>query len=370
MIEIKIPQEDVNSESAILVEWNAPNKSKVSKGQIIFSAETSKAIFEIEAEAEGYIVYNIQEGEEVEFNVPIAYIAESENEIDLALSKLAQEREREEPDVKITRKARQLALQYGVDFKQIDKRGIITEEDVRQLIELDAPLSIVITKAGELPKGVQRVLMLGGGLGGMQVVDILLNDPRLTVIGCLDDDESIKGKRLFGVEVIGKIGLLEDLWEKGEFDSAIITISTNINVRKNFFLKCKELGIPLVNAIDPTVRMNRGVVLGEGNVICAHVHIGVATVIGDNNFISSNCSIEHHNLWGSHNTTGPNCVTSSRVKVGDEVKFGTGIFIQPGISIGSNCQIASGSIITKNIPDNHAVKTKVQVTEVVKIEKG
>ena len=108
-----------------------------------------------------------------------------------------------------------------------------------------------------------------------------------------------------------------------------------------------------------SLNFNRHSFIGEGNVICSLVHIGTCAYIGNNNFISAKGNIEHHNIWGSHITTGPNCITSSRVEVGDCVKFGTGIFIQPGIAIGKNCLISSGSIITRSIPDNHAVKIKL-----------
>ena len=123
--------------------------------------------------------------------------------------------------------------------------------------------------------------------------------------------------------------------------------------------KSKKLKIPFANAICPSTRINRHLSIGEGNVICSLTHIGTCSSIGNNNFISAQTNIEHHNVWGSHITTGPNCNTSSRVKIDDCVKFGMGIFIQPGISVGENCLISSGSVITKSINSNHAVKTKL-----------
>ena len=76
-----------------------------------------------------------------------------------------------------------------------------------------------------------------------------------------------------------------------------------------------------------------------------------------------NNSIDHHNVWGSHITTGPNCATSGVVTVGDEAKFGTGIFVQPNLNIGAGCVVASGSIIIRSIPDRHIVKARI-TTEV------
>jgi len=54
-------------------------------------------------------------------------------------------------------------------------------------------------------------------------------------------------------------------------------------------------------------------------------------------------------------------MTSSRVQIGDKVKFGTGIFIEPGIKIGTNSIISSGSIITFDVPENSVVKKHVDL---------
>jgi acetyltransferase-like isoleucine patch superfamily enzyme len=99
--------------------------------------------------------------------------------------------------------------------------------------------------------------------------------------------------------------------------------------------------------------------LGTGNVILAFSHIGACSEINNNNFLSAYTSIEHHNKLRNSCSFGPGVLTSSSVKIGDKVKFGTGIFIEPFVKIGSNSTIASGSILTGNIPDGHIVKSRV-----------
>ena len=94
-------------------------------------------------------------------------------------------------------------------------------------------------------------------------------------------------------------------------------------------------------------------------MILANCRVGVCTTIGDNNFLSTNVNVEHHNNLGSHCTFGPYVSTSSRVTIGDYVKFGTGIFVEPGVSIGHNSIVASGSILVNFVPPNTLVKTKL-----------
>lgn len=40
------------------------------------------------------------------------------------------------------------------------------------------------------------------------------------------------------------------------------------------------------------------------------------------------------------------------VNIGDNVWFGGGAIVCPGVSIGSNVTIGAGSVVTKDIPDN------------------
>jgi sugar O-acyltransferase (sialic acid O-acetyltransferase NeuD family) len=376
-----VEQSDLNSESALLVEWTAADGAMIDAGHIVCRVETTKAIIEVPSPGRGQIFHAFPAGASVVFNRPIAYVAETAAEGEEARGKAQGAAKNAPPAVKATKKARQLALQHGLALEAIDAQGgLVTEKHVYAALGakpaeigistiapdgraarpyLDASGGSAVA-APDLPTGTARVVVLGAGLGAMQVIDILLNDPGQQPVGCLDDDPDTQGRALFGVPVWGKLDALEAYWREKRFERAIVSISTNIPLRKNLAERCRALGIPLANAIDPTVRLNRGVVLGTGNVLCSLVHVGVATVLGDNNFISSHTSIEHHNRWGSHNTVGPACATSSRVLVGDEVVFGTGIFIQPGVGIGSRCRIASGAVLAQTIPADHAVKMQAQ----------
>ena len=41
-----------------------------------------------------------------------------------------------------------------------------------------------------------------------------------------------------------------------------------------------------------------------------------------------------------------------RIRVGNNVHIGMNAIIMPGVTIGSNCIVGCGAIVTKNIPDN------------------
>jgi len=51
----------------------------------------------------------------------------------------------------------------------------------------------------------------------------------------------------------------------------------------------------------------------------------------------------------------PDLEITRPIKIGDNVFIGLRSIIMPGVTIGNNCVIAAGSIVTKDIPDNCVV---------------
>jgi sugar O-acyltransferase (sialic acid O-acetyltransferase NeuD family) len=369
---IVVPQEDVNSETAVIVTWLVDDHAPVKQHQVVCQVETSKVVYEVVAPDHGWLVQGYARGQEVPFNVPIAYVAPVRELIDEARRLLSGETA-EAPDTdelesfagKITERARRLIAEYGIPVSALPTKAVLTERDLLPLIDSKddyySPLDQRVYRLDHARVSVMRTLVLGAGLGAMQVVDILSHDPRVVVIGYVDDNPELHGATIYGLPVLGPVTCAEEWFAERRYDAAIISVSTSNAVRRRWYELLKRLGVPLVNAIDPSARLTRGVMLGEGNVICAFVHIGVETRLGNNNFLSAYTSVDHHNLWGSHITTGPAVATSGCVEVGDDVKMGTGIYIQPHVTVGKGAQIASGAILTRSVPPLHVAKTRVNV---------
>ena len=54
---VKLPQHDVNDDEAQLMEWHIADGNKVKSGDTISTLETSKAAFDTEADASGYLIH-------------------------------------------------------------------------------------------------------------------------------------------------------------------------------------------------------------------------------------------------------------------------------------------------------------------------
>lgn len=51
----------------------------------------------------------------------------------------------------------------------------------------------------------------------------------------------------------------------------------------------------------------------------------------------------------------PDLEITKPITVGDYVYFGTRSMIMPGVTIGNNCIIAAGAVVTRDVPDNSVV---------------
>ena len=196
------------------------------------------------------------------------------------------------------------------------------------------------------------------------MIDILQAAESGTAVAIVDDDASRWAGTVMGVPVVGGFERLVMLFGEGGFDAAIIAIG-QVPARARLREALAANSIPLANAIDPTARIAADVKFGTGNIVCAFCHFGVGTVVGDNNFLSAYNSYDHHNRLGSDIATGPACTTSGLVVLGNRIRLGTGIHVEPHVEIGDDVQVASGSVIVSSVPTGHAVKRRVATTVVV-----
>ncbi|MCA9793502.1 MAG: hypothetical protein KC910_16945 [Candidatus Eremiobacteraeota bacterium] len=351
MSDIRVPREDANDDSAVLVKWLVEDGQQVEAGQTICEMETTKTVFAVVAPGQGRIQRLIEPGQEVEVGAPLARLLQAGESV---------EQEVESSDTggpRMTRDAERFAAEHQLDVKTIKKRGIITLADLQALVAPQRPN--VWTR---LPAQ-KRVLIMGAGSVAWQAADILSHDPTRTVVGCLDDSPSTWGRDVLGAPVLGATSELERLWKERKLDEAVVAMGNNrIDLRRGWYDRCRALDIPLANVIDPSARLNSGVELGQGNLLLSFVHLGVGARLGDNNFIAAHTSIDHHCQLGSHVFMGPGCLLSGLVTVEDESLFGSGVVVQPSLRIGAGCRISSGAVIIRDVPDHHAVKCSFEQT--------
>ena len=131
-----MPQLNANDSVATLVKWLVEEGANVTKGDVICSIETSKAIVDLESDFSGKIVQLAAPKEEILVSKPIALIGNNfeqlkkEKEKQVQLNHQNSDEKTVEEKFNATKKARSLAEKLGIDLSHLNIEGIIKEKDV------------------------------------------------------------------------------------------------------------------------------------------------------------------------------------------------------------------------------------------------
>ena len=357
-MELHIEKINVSDNKFLVTKLHQQNGAEVKAGDLIYSIESSKASKDVTAPCDGFLFFanGVKEFEEFPANYLIAQIVETNENpfakvVETAEVTEATEETKEEVNVIATKEALELAARHGVDLSKIDAE-YITKWDVLEYIKL-----LDLGTFG-YNSTIKRVALIGAGLGAMQVIDLISHLDGFRAVALYDDTPEKQGTFVYGVPVVGKINFesISMDYKMGKFDYIVNAISTSNEFRKKCFDELSALEVPYCNLIHPSAVIGHYVTMGTGNIVLPFTHIGPNTVLGNDCFLTAKASIEHHNVVGSHVTCGPSVMTSGCVTIGDCVRFGTGVFVEPHVEIGNNCLIASGTIVTNNVPDNTIVR--------------
>lgn len=377
MIEVKVEQINVSDDEYELVQIYAEENQKVEQGDLVISYESSKASFDVEAEISGYVKYrpNLEIGARVKVGEVIAFLSEDPDadwptvddtnfvpEIDLS---------------KFSRKAIELIRKNQLSYESFMHLEFVSLTDVESYINCEADgTEISDIKSFQsysdnilnFSATFERIALIGAGKSALQILDSL--NPLLQKITRIYDTNNIPDiQTIMDVSIIGNstIKNISEDFESGHFDKIVISFSGDIQSRSQLFTALREHKIPFANIISKDAKISLHSELGVGNVILGSASIGPFTKIGDNNFISSGVSIEHNCQVGSGNTFGPGVMTSGSCKIGNQNKFGMQIGLEPKVSIGDRCIIASGVILTRHIDNDKVVRNLAQ-TEIINLK--
>lgn len=129
---------------------------------------------------------------------------------------------------------------------------------------------------------------------------------------------------------------------------------------KTIINKIKYLSATLTNDGFISYLRNRGILIGDGcvfrnrNTIRIDITRPSLVTIGNNVDFNMNFQLLTHDYATSVfiHKYGEFINSSGRVKIGNNIVFGTNCIVLKGVEIGDNCIIGAGSIVSKSIPSN------------------
>ena len=193
-----------------------------------------------------------------------------------------------------------------------------------------------------------RALILGAGGHGRVVLDILLQTRAVDVVGFLDSNDDIHGRRVDGVPVLGAINAVSDFCHEHQIDGAIVAIGDN-GVRRGLARQLQQLGIPLVSAIHPSATIAHNATLGRNVVVAAGAVVCANCQIGDSVILNTGCIIDHQTMIGEGTHICPGVRIAGRVKVEPGVFIGIGATIVPQVTLGCEAIIGAGAVVLEDV---------------------
>ncbi len=352
---ISTPQLGVNDEVAIVTTWYVPDEGTVSSGQPICALETTKALFDVEAEAAGYVVHLVNTGVEVKVSEPIALIGSRleilRREKNQYVGRLRTERGSYEAgggSLRATERAKVLAHRLGVDLAKLPVRGIVREQDVREYFEGSrVPDQKQLAVEISWDPARKPVIIYGAGRGAVTLRECLELQGPYHVVGFIDDDpESIR--TLCGLPVYNS-SRLEEVIQQGV--RSLAGAIARGEARLRILRKCETLSIDLINVIHPRAYIAPSVKMGTGNYIKAGAIIDTNAVVGSCCIIDNGAVIAHDSVIGDGCHIAPGVVMGSDVHIGELAVVGIGASIGTGVRIGRSTIISVGSSVVRNASD-------------------
>ena len=195
----------------------------------------------------------------------------------------------------------------------------------------------------------EKLILIGARVDGQAgvVLDFVREFGLYDVIGFLDDNKELKGKKVLGIPVLGSLDSYIGNHEEKSINF-FICIGHN-SYREKLHKKIIEYGGNLVNIIHPSSFISKSVRIGKGIFIGANVCIIHNTIIGDCTIINNATSIDHDNEIGDYVNISPGCHTSGRVIIKKGVFLGSGVTVIPDVVINEDAIVGAGGVVIRNI---------------------
>ncbi len=191
-------------------------------------------------------------------------------------------------------------------------------------------------------------LILGCGGHGRVVLDILVNSGEYTVAGFIDSNPTMIGRRVDGIEVLGRPDDLPDIRDQLSVQRAIIAVGDN-GARRALADRLEALDFELINAIHPSANLARNVTLGRNIVIAAGVLACAHCQIGDSVILNTGCIVDHESLIGTATHICPGARLAGRVTVESGAFVGIGATIIQSIRIGYEAIVGAGAVVVGDV---------------------
>lgn len=193
----------------------------------------------------------------------------------------------------------------------------------------------------------KNCIVIGAGTYGQVYKEYLQSEYEL--IAYYDDDPTLHGKLIDGIEVRGNVQ--DALFN--EKDCAVFVPIGNNNVRVRILKEFERNGYEIPSFIHKDTIIHSSVKIGKAVYILPGTTIMPLTKIDDYVMISVGSNIIHHTHLGKGVFISNGCNVGANITVKENAYIGMGSTIMTGVKIiGKNSLIGAGAVVIKDVPDN------------------
>jgi len=198
-----------------------------------------------------------------------------------------------------------------------------------------------------------KVIILGAGPQARVIPDIIdsIDDMELSGFVDVSEERAFLTGDASTFPVFDWSGFQREIEKRpGQFDVLIGT--DRMDKRKALINEVCTLPFSHINIIHPSAIISKSAKLGKGCLIAPGVIIGPGAEIGSHTILNSAVTIDHDTVLQGNVIIGPGVHIPGHVRIKSHTFIGVGSSCVNSITVGSNCLIGAGSVVTKNVPDN------------------
>jgi sugar O-acyltransferase (sialic acid O-acetyltransferase NeuD family) len=196
----------------------------------------------------------------------------------------------------------------------------------------------------------------------------MVNAARQEVVGFVDSNPDLVGRRVDGVEVLGCPDDLPRIRDQHAVDCGIVAIGDN-GARRALADHLDSLGFELINAIHPSANLAHNVTLGRNIVIAAGVLVCAHCQIGDSVILNTGCIVDHESLIATATHICPGARLAGRVTVESGAFVGIGATIIQSVRVGFEAVVGAGAVVIHDVAPMSTV-VGVPAREIKSIQKA